>query len=529
MFGIVAGPVTNFLDPDLLFGDLLLPLVSIAVAIILFEGGLSLSIADLREIGGVVRNLVTVGVLVTWTLSTAAAYFILHLDFPLAVLLGSILVVTGPTVIAPLLRHVRPAGQVGEVLKWEGILGDPIGVLLAVLVYEAILEGGFRESADQTVIRFFSSVLLGCVVGVLGGGLMVLLLKFYWVPDFLQNAFSLMMVVSVYSVSNLLQEESGFLATTVMGIAIANQRFCPVKHIIEFKEDLRVLIISSLFILLAARLDVSDLAQMDMGGFWLLAILMFVARPAGVLLSSLGSQLNRKERLFLAWMAPREIVAAAVSSVFASRLAAAGYAQADRLVPLTFLVIIATVAIYGLTAFPLARHLKLAEPHPQGVLIAGAHGWARELALALQAEGFQVVLVDSNWQNISASRLAGLPSHFGGILSKHVLDEMSLYGIGRLLALTSNDEANSLAAVHFCDVFGRQEVYQLSPEDGEKGRKLVALQHLNGRYLFGPAITYAFLSSRFAQGATIKKTSLTEKFDYEAFQARQGTARPPCL
>lgn len=377
------------------------------------------------------------------------------------------------------------------------------------------------------MIRFFSSVLLGCVVGVLGGGLMVLLLKYYWIPDFLQNAFSLMMVVSVYRVSNLLQEESGFLATTVMGITIANQRFCPVKHIIEFKEDLRVLIISSLFILLAARLNVSDLAQMDTSVFLLLGILMFVARPVGVFLSSLGSQLNRKERLFLTWMAPRGIVAAAVSSVFASRLSEAGYAQADRLVPLTFLVIIATVAIYGLTAFPLARRLKLAEPHPQGVLIAGAHGWARELGLVLQAEGFQVVLVDSNWQNISAARLVGLPSHFGGILSKRVLDEMSFYGIGRLLALTSNDEANSLAAVHFCDVFGRREVYQLSPEDGEKGRKLVALQHLSGRYLFGPTITYAFLSSRFAQGATIKKTNLTEKFDYEAFQARQGNSAIP--
>ena len=527
LFGILAGPVTGFLDPDALFGGLLIHLVSISVAVILFEGGLSLNVADLREIGGVVRNLVTVGVAVTWGLSTLAAYSILRLDFSLAALFGAILVVTGPTVVTPLLRHVRPVGQVGAIIKWEGILNDPIGALLAVLVFEIILLGGFHEGAEQVLVRLLASGLLACLVGVLAAAGMVVLLKFYWIPDFLQNAFTLMMVVGAYAVSNLFQPESGFLAATVMGIALANQRFCPIKHIIEFKEDLRVLIISSLFILLAARLKTSDLTQIDIYSFLFLGILMFVARPAAVWLSSVGSQLSRQERLFLAGMAPRGIVAAAVSSVFAARLAETGFAQAERLVPLTFFVIIATVWIYGLSAFPVARRLQLAQPHPQGALIAGAHSWARELGLILKAEGFKVALVDSNWENITAARLAGLPTHFGGILSKRVLDEISFYGIGRLLALTSNDEANSLAAVHFSDVFGRQEVYQLSPGGGEQARKMVSLQHLSGRYLFGPTITHAFLTDKFARGATIKKTSLTEKFDYEAFQERQSQTAIP--
>ena len=201
--GIAIGPVTGFLNPDEIFGELLLPLVSISVAVILFEGGLSLSLADLREIGSIVRNLVTLGVLVTWVITTGAAYLILGFDFPLALLLGAILVVTGPTVVIPLLRHVRPKGRIGSIVKWEGILNDPVGALLAVLVYEAILAGGFHGGARAIVEQFFTSVAVGCAVGFVGAALMVVLLKFYWLPDFLHNAFSLMMVVSVFTVSNI--------------------------------------------------------------------------------------------------------------------------------------------------------------------------------------------------------------------------------------------------------------------------------------------------------------------------------------
>ena len=526
--GIAIGPVTGFLNPDEIFGELLLPLVSISVAVILFEGGLSLSLADLREIGSIVRNLVTLGVLVTWVITTGAAYLILGFDFPLALLLGAILVVTGPTVVIPLLRHVRPKGRIGSIVKWEGILNDPVGALLAVLVYEAILAGGFHGGARAIVEQFFTSVAVGCAVGFVGAALMVVLLKFYWIPDFLHNAFSLMMVVSVFTVSNIWEAESGLLATTVMGIALANQKFCPVKHIVEFKENLRVLMISSVFIILSARLRISDLAEVGFSGVVFLAVLMMVARPAAVAISTMGSGLSSAERKFLAWMAPRGIVAAAVSSIFSVRLTEAGVAQAEQLLPVTFLVIIGTVTIYGLGAFPVARRLGVAQLDPQGALIVGAHSWARAIGQALEREGVRVTLVDSNRAHVAAANLAGLPARYGAILSEKVLDEIDLYGISRLLAVTSNDDANSLAALHFAEIFGRAEVYQISPGNGDSsGRKSTSPEHLAGRFLFGEAVTYDHLSRMFDAGATVKTTRITEKFDYAAFRRMYGESAVP--
>ena len=522
LFGFAAGPVTGFLDPDALLGDLLVPVVALSVAVILFEGGLSLRVAELPKVGRVVRRLISLGVLVTWLLGAAAAYLILGLDPGLAVLLGAILVVTGPTVIGPLLRLVRPTGPVGAALKWEGILIDPIGAVLAVLVFEAILAGGFREATAAAAAGLVKTALAGSAVGLLGAGAMVLLLKRYWIPDPLQNPVTLMLVVAAFAASNALQAESGLLAVTVMGVALANQKAVTVKHIIAFKENLRVLLISSLFILLAARLRVQDVTGFGMESLAFLGVLMLVARPAAVALSALGSPLNRRERLFLAWMAPRGIVAAAVSSVFALRLAEAGYPGAQRLVPLTFMVIVATVAVYGLTAVPVARWLRVAKPNPQGVLMVGAHAWARAMARALREAGYPVLLVDANWANVSAARMEGLPVFYGNILSETIPQELDLDGIGRLLALTSNDEVNSLAALHFVELFGRGEVYQLAPaSETDRGREGVS-RHLRGRVLFGPQVTHTELSTRFAAGAFVKKTALTPEFDYKAFRERYG-------
>lgn len=525
--GIVAGPVTGFLRPDELFGELLLPIVSLSVGIILFEGGLSLSIRDLREVRDVVRNLVTLGVLVTWVLTAAAVHWIVGFEWILAILLGAILVVTGPTVIIPLLRHVRPSGQVRTIVKWEGILNDPIGALLAVLVYEAILAGGFTGQAEEAASLFFSSILIGCLVGVAFAVLMLLLLKFYLLPDFLQNAFSLTMVVSAFTVSNYFRAESGLLATTVMGIALANQRVSAVKHIVEFKENLRVLIISSLFIILAAKLDLSDLLAISVPGFFFLLVLLFVIRPAAVWVSCLGSKVKRPERIFLAWMAPRGIVAAAVSSIFAVRLVEAGYEDAGKFIPLAFFVIIGTVGVYGLSAFTVAKRLNLAEPEPQGVLLVGAQSWARRIALALKDAGFAVALVDSNRAHISAARLEGLKAHYGEILSEHVLDEIDMYGVGKLLAVTPHEEANSLAALHFSEIFGRKEVYQLAPDPGDLGpRRSVSAHHLSGRLAFSTSLGHGGLEELFRGGAELKSTRLSDRFDYAAFQARYDQVLP---
>ena len=265
IFGFLAGPVSGFLRPDELFGQLLFPFISISVALILYEGGLSLKVSDLPRVGGVVRNLVTIGALLTWGIGTVAAYLIFDLDFGLATLLGAVLVVTGPTVIGPLLRHIRPAGSVGSILMWEGIVIDPIGAVLAVLVFEAISGGGQGTTAHLSV-TIVKTVVFGGGLGLLAAALLTLLIHRYWVPDFLQNAVSLMLVVAAFTGANVLQHEAGLLAVTVMGIALANQKYVDIKHIVEFKENLRVLLISSLFILLAARLQPSDLKNVAVGG-----------------------------------------------------------------------------------------------------------------------------------------------------------------------------------------------------------------------------------------------------------------------
>ena len=530
VLGVIAGPSTGVLRPDELFGDLLFPLISVSVAIILFEGGLSLKFSELRGGGAVVTKLVTVGILVTWILSAVLARLVGGLEWELAILLGAVLVVSGPTVIIPLLRQVRPAGNIGSIVKWEGIVNDPVGAILAVLVFEVILAGGIGEGFGMAVAGVLKALLFGSGVGLLGAIVMILLLRRYLIPDFLQSSVSVMIVVMAYVAADALQSESGLLAVTVMGIALANQKYVSIKHIVEFKENLRVILISSLFIILAARLPVEEFTTAGISGWILVILLIVLVRPIAVFISTYKSSLPLKEKLFLSWMAPRGIVAAAVMSVFALRLVEEGHAGGAALVPLTFQVIIGTVAVYGLTSPWLARRLKVAKPNPQGILFVGAHRWARDLAEILQAEGFMTALVDTNWQNITHARTSGMRAYYGNVMSENLLFDMQLDGIGRLLAVTPNDDINSLAAVHFVDIFGSSEVYQLPPRtNGKNGKKDANPKHLRGRYLFDDAADFHELSDRVQMGWVFKKHTITEEFGLEEIKAMYGEEALPLI
>lgn len=536
--GFVAGPVTGFLEPDVLLGeDLIFPIVSLAVGIILFEGGLSLRLDELREIGTAVRNLITVGVVTTWALATAAAYYVAGLDLSLSLLVGSLLVVTGPTVIVPLLRHIRPTGRIGSTAKWEGIINDPIGAILAVLVMETILlvnesslgaAEGLGDALMHAVEGLFLVFFVSLGISITGAVVLVLLLRRRLVPDYLQNSVALMVVVATFVVSDVLQPESGLLTTTLMGIAVANQKYVTVHRIIEFKEDLRVFLIGTLFILLSARLDLASLELLDARAWWFLAALIVVVRPLSVMLSSIGTNLTWKEQAFLSWLAPRGIVAAAVASLFSFRLQDLYPEQAALIVPLVFLVIVGTVAIYGLTIGPLAQWLGLAQPNPQGILIVGAHEWARRIAQMLQAQGLKVLLADANARNVMRARRDGLRAARVNILSEHVMDELDLSGLGRLLALTPNDEVNALAALHFSEVFESTEIYQLATRsEVQRDREGELPMHLRGRPLFGRTITYADLQQRFTDGAEVRLVELTEDYPLAAFQEAYGDEAVP--
>ena len=523
VFGFIAGPVTGFLHPDTLMGDLLLPIVSVSVALILFEGGLTLRLQELREVGKVIIILIVGGAIITWIITTLAAFYILNLNMNISILVGAILVVTGPTVIGPLLSHIRPIKRIATILKWEGILIDPLGAILAVLVFETILAGDITEAGPVFIIGIIKTLLLGGIIGFGMARLLILLLRKFLIPDFLQEAVALIMVIAAFVISNVFQPESGLLTVTLMGLFMDNQKTVSIKHIIEFKENLSVIIISSIFILLAARLRLSDFQNFDFSTLAFLGVIIILARPISVFISTIGSKLNWRERTMISWMAPRGIVAAAVASVFAFKLAERGIEGSEALVPLTFLVIVVTVIVYGTTSYPVARLLKVVQSKPQGILFVGAHPWARLIAKAMKDKKINVVMVDTNRENIKAARLDGLKAYLGSILSERIADDLDLDGIGRLMALTPNDEANSLAALHMVDAFERGEMYQLPPLSERTGKEVeFSPKHLRARFLFGEGINFYHLNSLFSGGWILKSTKLTENFNFENMKKHYG-------
>ncbi|HEX5501823.1 MAG TPA: sodium:proton antiporter [Thermomicrobiales bacterium] len=502
--GIALGPGLRVLDPDRLLGPLVFPFVSLAVALILFEGGLNLDFKEIASVRQVVVRLVTLGALATWAVCGLAAALLLGFSPGLAVLMGAVLIVTGPTVVLPLLRHVQPTARVRAVLEWEGIVIDPIGAIVALLVADALAARRATPGPLPIALGVAETIVAGAVPGLLAAGLLVLILRRYWAPETLDSPLTVALVLGAFTVANLLQPEGGLVAVTVMGIALANQRWAVVRPIAEFKENLRVLLLACLFIVLAARLTPGDLTQPGLAGLLFLAAVMFVARPACVLISTVRSELRWGERLFMCWIAPRGVVAASVSSLFALQLARAGVPGAERLVPATFLVIIGTVLIYGLTATSVARLLREKLPPAQGLLVLGAHRGARAVAAAVKAAGIPVLLVDTNAEQIAAARAEGLRCYHGNILAEHVPEHLPLDGIGRLIALTRNDEVNALAAVRFREVFGRTEVYQLAPHDVPGVAGEAVSTHLRGRVLFAAPLTFAELDRRLATGARVE-------------------------
>lgn len=523
--GLFAGPVLGLLDPERLFGDLLHPLVSLAVAVILYDGGLSLDLRELRTSARAILRLCTVGVAVTWVLATALGQWVGGLTFPVALVLGAILTVTGPTVIGPLLRQVRPKGQVEPVARWEGIVADLIGATLAALALHGLIDGLTAGTSAWMTIRsavvgLLQTITVGAVFGGLGAAVLAIPIARHWIPDALQNPISLGVVLVVFVGADQLAHESGLVAVTLMGFILANQHKTSVHHIVEFKENLTILLISALFVVLAAAFDFDDLVNVGWGGLAFVLLTILVVRPAAVWASTAGTGLSRNERVFLAALAPRGIVAAAVSALFGLRLEQAGIEGAEVLAPLAFLVIIITVTVYGLAAGPLARRLGLSDPDAKGVLIAGAGHFSTAFANALQRAGVPVVLVDTNRAAVAAARLEGLRSFRRSILEADVVENLPMGGIGKLLAMTPNDEVNALACVHFASTFGRANVYQLA-QSGERGSTELR-GGLRGRLLFGRTATAGALDARVRRGATIKATQLSPSFALDDLRERHG-------
>lgn len=535
--GILAGPVSGWLNPDRLFGPLLLPIISLSVAVILFEGSLTLKFKDIIGLQAVVRRLVTTGVVVTWIIIAMTTHWLLDFSWKLSLLFGAITVVTGPTVVIPMLRTVRPTANIANILRWEGIVIDPIGALLAVLVFQFIISEADSNALAQTLMIFSKTIILSSLIGgsvAWGFGQAI---RNHWLPEYLHNICALVLVFGVFAAANVVQHESGLLAVTVMGVWLANMKRVTTEDILNFKESLSILLISGLFILLAARINFESFFELGWKAVGVFLVIQFLARPVKILLATWGTSLNRGERLLIAWIAPRGIVAAATAAVFAVRLQELGYqaeqgtmlqkyivltpiefGQAELLVPLTFMVIIGTVVLQSITSRFIALRLGVGEPEAKGILIVGANALAREIAKVLQECGFQVLLADTSWSDIRVARMAGLETYYGNVVSDHADQHLELIGMGYLLALSEYPEINLLACQRYRTEFGPRAIYSIAAENGTSAgvRSHYSLS-AKTRLLFGAAVSMQRLQEMLKHHAKIHKTLLTGHYDYQSF------------
>lgn len=519
LVGIIIGPATGWFDPDASIGGFLFPLTSLAVALILFEGSLTLRLSELRGIGRGVQGMVTYGGVVAMCLLAVAAHWIAGVGWDIAFLFGALTCVTGPTVIAPLLRTLRPTAPVANALRWEGIVLDPIGALFAVLVFEATV----TQQQGHSIAVFLGTIGVGLSIGLVMAAVLGAILYYEVLPEYLHNFGVLSIVLAAFATSDAIAGESGLLAVTVMGIVLGNLPRIHIDHILEFDEQLSTIFVSMLFVVLAARLVWPLPEGVLWAGLAIYVVAQLVVRPISIAVGTLGSRLTWRERGLLAYVSPRGVVAAAVSSLFALRLDSLGIEGGDTLVALVFILIIATVTVQSLTARPLARLLDVAAPEPRGVLIFGSDLVARTIGSALAAQKIDVRMADNNWNAISQARMEGLDTFYGLPMSRHAELHLDLTPIGTFLAISGRRDLNYLACVHFWDEFGRDSVYRmrLLEESGRTARRAVA-DGLHGKVLFDQKMTHRRFAELLRDGWRIKANGLTEKFGWDEFRAEHG-------
>lgn len=447
-------------------GESLFYFVSLAIGIILFEGGLTLKLGEIKNVGPVITKLITVGSIVTFFGAAVAAYFIFELSWEISFLFSGLIIVTGPTVITPILRNIPLKKDVSAVLKWEGILIDPIGALVAVLVYEFISVDAGSEFTKTALVEFGKIVLFGSAFGFGFAHALNFILNKKLVPHYLMNVFSLAAVLGVFVLSDVFAHESGLLAVVVMGMVLGNSGSPYLKDILYFKESLSVLLISILFILLAANINYEELMLIyNWKTAILFAVVVFVIRPIGVFLSTHGSKLEFKEKLFISWVGPRGIVAAGIASLFGLKLAKIGVVDAEYITPLVFVIVLGTVLLNATTARLFAKMVGVFLDKSDGILIVGASKVSRLLGHYLETNGRHVVLIDSNQTNIAKARDLGLEALNTNIYSDNLGDNIELNDVGYIMAMTANSDINQYAISRFGKEFGENGSFRLVTSD----------------------------------------------------------------
>lgn len=476
LIGLLVGPVATLFTANgakviepvwngengLFPGESLYYFVSLAIGIILFEGGLTLKRADVANVGPVITKLITVGALVTFFGAGIAAHFIFDLSWQISFLFSALIIVTGPTVITPILRNIPLKNDLSAVLKWEGILIDPIGALAAVLVFEFISVGEGHGYTKTAFIEFGKILLFGFTFGFTFAHVLINIIKRNFVPHYLLNVVTLSVVLLVFVTSDSFAHESGLLAVVIMGMVVGNSNLPNLKELLYFKESLSVLLVSILFILLAANINISDLALLYR---WetvaLFAVVVFILRPLGVFLSTIGSNLKLQDKLFISWVGPRGIVAAGIASLFGSKLISRGETGAEYITPLVFMIVLGTVLLNATTARLMAKVFGVFLKKSEGILIIGASQISRLIGSYLHENNRQVVLIDNNQNNVDKAVKLGLEAFSANIYSDTLTDNLELNGVGYLMALTGNSEINNFAINTFRNEFGSNGAFRL--------------------------------------------------------------------
>lgn len=527
-FGLLAGPVFGWIRPGRDLGDMLDPLVRVGVAVILFEGGLNLHFHELRQAGAGIARLVTLGVLVSFPLGSLAAHHVGGLSWPVALVFGAIVVVTGPTVIIPLLRQARLRRRPASYLKWEGIVNDPVGALLAVVVFEYLVFAG-DDALSQIAARLAGGLFAAGLLGVGWGLVLGTLYRRGWVPEYLKGPGALASAILVYVLGNQVLGESGLLAATLLGVTLGNMELPGIDEMRRFEEYMGLILVSGVFILLTANLETEVLRRLDWRSVALLGALIFAVRPVSIFLSTLGAGMTLQERALLGWIAPRGVVAAAVAGIFGPELEARGFDGAELLLPLVFALVLVTVLAHGLSMGWVSRRLGLSAATTNGVLIVGASPWTVGLAQALGEKEVPAMIVDSSWHRLRAARLAGVKVFYGEILSEASEQQLEFNDYGNLLAATDNDAYNALVCSRFGSEMGRNRTFQLPDASTEEPDPKRLPRAVRGVIVPAADAWFEELVSKWYSGWRFRQTRLTEEFREEDWQATLSDGGLPVL
>ncbi len=520
--GIIVGPVLGVFDPARDIGPLTGPIISIAVAVILFEGGLTLNLQSLRDAATGVRRLVFIGAPLGWITSALALHYGAGLGWQASAVFGGIMIVTGPTVIAPLLRTARLSRRPAALLQWEAIVNDPIGALAAVLAFEVVLVLQSATTTATAVQDLLVGIVFATAMGFAAGLGLAWAFRGGRVPEFMKVPVLFTALLAAFAVSDALLHESGLLAVTIMGIVIANANLPSYVELRRFKEHATVLLVSGVFILLAAQLDFSALAKLDLRAIVFVALVVLVARPVTVFLALLGSGLPWREQVLVAFTGPRGVVLVAVAGLFGDRLLALGIADGALIGPLAFVLVASTVVLHGFTLAPFARWLGLTGAEVPGVIVVGGSPWTIAFAQVLKKAEIPVLLTDPNHGNLRAARAAGLPTFSGDVLSEAADHRVEFVSYDTIVAATDNDAYNTLVATDLGPEFGRNQVFQVMRERSDNVRHALP-QTLTGKP-FGPEETWAGLNRMIAEGWTFRLTRLTEEFTFKDWREKRPGA-----